>query len=76
MSISMRVSEQEKKLIQEFADHYGVSISEFIRLAVMERIEDEYDLKCYEQAKAEYEKDPKTYTFDEVNKMLGIEIDV
>ncbi len=76
MSISMRVSEREKKLIQEFADHYGVSISEFIRLAVMERIEDEYDLKCYKQAKAELEKDPETYSFDEVNKILGIENDV
>lgn len=76
MSISMRVSEKEKELIQKFANHYGMSVSEYIRHIVMEKIEDEYDLKCYEEAMEEFKKDPVVYSLDEVNKMLGIEDDV
>jgi len=74
MAISLRVSEKENKIIREFADLYGESVSEFIRRVVMERIEDEYDLKCYEEAKAEYEKDPVTYTTEEIAKELGIKL--
>lgn len=66
MSITMRVSDSEKKLIQDFATLYGMSISDYIRTAVMEKIEDEYDLQAYKKALAEYEKDPTTYTLDEI----------
>lgn len=37
-----------------------------------EELNDRADLKAYEDAKAEYEKNPVVYTFDEVNEMLGI----
>ena len=66
MAISLRVSEKEKELIKEFAEFYGMTASEYIRKAVMEKIEDEYDLRAYEEAKAEFEKDPRTYTLKEV----------
>lgn len=66
MAISMRVSEKEHKLIKEFADLYGMNTSEYIRKIVMERIEDEFDLKAYEEAEAEFLKNPKTYSLQEV----------
>lgn len=71
MSISIRVSDSEKKLIQQFAELYGVSVSEYIRTIVMEKIEDEYDIKCAEEALEEFEKDPTTYTLDEVIERYG-----
>lgn len=37
-----------------------------IRNAVTEKIEDEYDLECYEKAIKEYNENPKTYSFKEV----------
>ncbi len=72
MSISMRVSDKEKALIKQFADLYGMSVSEYIRTIVMEKIEDEYDIKCAEEALKEFEKDPTTYTHEEVGKRLGL----
>lgn len=66
MSITMRVSDAEKKIIQDFAAVYGMSVSDYIRTAVMEKIEDEFDLEAYKEAKAEYEANPKTYTLEEV----------
>ncbi len=72
MSISMRVSDKEKALIKQFADLYGMSVSEYIRTIVMEKIEDEYDIKCAEEALEEFEKDPTTYTLEEVKQHLGL----
>ncbi len=36
------------------------------------KIEDEYDLQCYERAIKSYKEDPTTYTLDEVEKELGL----
>ena len=47
-----------------------MSVSDLLRQTIMERIEDEYDLKCYKEAMAEYEKDPVTYSLDEVEKEI------
>ena len=66
MSISMRVSEKERKLIKDFAEFYGMNTSEYIRKVVLERIEDEFDLKAYDEAEAEFLKNPKTYTLREI----------
>lgn len=66
MSITMRVSEKEQALIKEFAALYGLNTSEYIRKVVMERIEDEFDLRAYEEAEAEFVKNPKTYSLKEV----------
>lgn len=74
MAISMRVSEKEHKLIKEFADLYGMNTSEYIRKIVMERIEDEFDLKAYEEAEAEFLKNGKTYTLDEVIAGYGKDV--
>lgn len=71
MSITMRVNEEEKELIKTFANFYNMSVSDFIRNAVMERIEDEYDLMAYNKAMEEYKKNPKTYTMQEVIDSFG-----
>ena len=74
MAISLRVTEKESELIKSYAKLYGESVSEYIRRTVMERIEDEFDLKCYNEAKAEFEKNPTTYSTDEVAELLGIKL--
>lgn len=74
MAISLRVTEKESKLIKSFAELYGESVSEYIRRTVMERIEDEIDLQSFQAAKTEYEKDPVTYSTEEVAKELGIDL--
>lgn len=43
-----------------------------MRQSVLEKIEDEIDLKLYQEAKDDFEKNPKTYTLDEVEKELGL----
>ena len=70
---SVDFSEQELNLIKGAADVQNVTVPEFIRRAVLERIEDEYDLADYKQALAECRANPKTYTLDEAEKELGLQ---
>lgn len=73
MSISLRLSNEDSMLIKKYAEMNGLTVSDFIRRAVLEKIEDEYDLKCYYEAIEEYKKNPVTYTHEEVVKMLESE---
>ncbi len=72
MTISLRLNEHDTELIKRYAEFNKVSVSELIRRIVLERIEDEYDLKEYEKALAEYRANPVTYTLDEVEAELGL----
>lgn len=73
MAISLRLSDEDTKLIRSYAKLKKKSVSEVLRSAIMEEIENEYDLKAYEQAMAEYKKNPVTYTHAEVVKMLELD---
>ena len=70
--MSVRLSEEDSNLFKRYAAMNGISVSELVRQSVMERIEDEFDLRLYEKALAEYEKNPKTYTHEEIGKELGL----
>ena len=72
MTISVRLSDKDMELIKTYAKINNISLSDLIRNAVMEKIEDEYDLECYKKAMQEYKENPKTYTMDEVKKELGL----
>ena len=72
MTISVRLNDKDTELIKRYAEMNNISLSDLIRNAIIEKIEDEYDLKCYYKALEEYEKNPKTYTMDEVKKELGL----
>lgn len=72
MTISVRLNDDDTKLIKTYAEMNNISLSDLIRIAVMEKIENEYDLKCYEKSLEEYNENPKTYTLDEVKKELDL----
>ena len=71
MIISLRLSDEDTMLIKKYAELNRISVSDLIRQAVMERIEDEYDLKAYEEALAEYKKNPVSYSHEEVMRMFA-----
>ena len=72
MTISVRLNDNDTEVIKANAEINNISLSDLIRNAVIEKIEDEYDLECYEKAMKEYKEDPKTYTMEEVKKELGL----
>ena len=72
MTISLRLNEEESVLFKRYAEINGITISDLVRQAVWDRIEDEYDLEVYERAIAEHRRNPITYSHDEVVKMLEL----
>lgn len=73
MMISVRLNDADTELIKEYAKLNHMSVSELVRQAVLEKIEEEYDLAMYYEAKAEHERNPVTHSHEEVKKMLGFE---
>ena len=55
-TITLKVSEADKKFMQAIAKFEGVSLSELIRAKTLEAIEDEYDARVADLALAEYEE--------------------
>ena len=72
MTISLRLNDDDTRVIKAYSDMHGMSVSELMRQAVLERIEDEYDLKAYEAAMAEYKANPITYSLEDVAKELDL----
>ena len=54
-TITLKVSEADKKFMQAIAKFEGVSLSELIRTKTLEAIEEEYDASVADLALAEYE---------------------
>lgn len=72
MTVSVRLNEEDEKLIKTYAKMNNTTLSELIRSAIIEKIEDEYDLECYEKAIKDHKKNPKTYTLEEMKKELEL----
>ena len=73
MAFSIRLTEDEKRLADSYAKMHSMSIGEAFKRALFEKIEDEYDLKVYEEAMAEFKKNPVTYHFEDIIKELGLD---
>lgn len=67
--ITLRVTPEEKELIQSTATLEGMTVSEYIKSVILEKIEDDYDLKIGLAALEKFEKNPVTFSSEEVKKM-------
>ncbi|NLD88335.1 MAG: CopG family transcriptional regulator [Clostridiales bacterium] len=72
MTISVRLSKEDGDLIKKYAQVMGINVSELIRRTMLEHIEDEIDLRAYENAMEEYSRDKRTYSLDEVEQELNL----
>jgi len=67
-TMTVRLSPREKNMIQDYASLYNMNVSELVRTTLIERIEDELDLKIWEQAKAKFDADAETISAEEIAK--------
>ena len=75
-TISLRINDEDGKLIHDYVKVNNLNLSEFVRNAVLEKIEDEMEISeefAKELLKAKEEaKKSKLYTLEEARKELGI----
>lgn len=69
--ISLRIDNEEDKLIKEYAKANNISVSALFRNSVLEKIEDEIDLGLYNQAMAEHKENPQSISFEDMLKELS-----
>lgn len=68
---AIRLSDEESRLIKSYAKAQRRSVSDVIRLAILDQIEDEYDLSLFHESKKEFEKDPATISHEEMMEKYG-----
>ena len=49
-TMTVRMSDEDASLVRKFAEFEGVTISDFARSAILEKIEDAYDLEELREA--------------------------
>jgi uncharacterized protein (DUF1778 family) len=72
MTMTLRINEEDSQLIRDYARLHGITVSEFLRRAALEKIEDELDIRAAEKAYADYLADPVTYSHEEIMKEFGL----
>lgn len=63
-TMTIRMNEDDAELVRKFARFEGVTISDFVRAAVLEKIEDSYDLAELREAMAQ--DSGERFSIDEV----------
>ncbi|MDR2163658.1 MAG: DUF6290 family protein [Clostridiales Family XIII bacterium] len=48
MYVSMRVTPTEKTIMKEYAEVHGITVSQVVKKVFFEHLEDELDIKAYE----------------------------
>lgn len=72
--IAIRVSENEKKLIEKFASFEGISTSGYLKKLFYEKLEDYEDMKAIREYESTPDTDKKFYSLDEAAKELDIDL--
>ena len=69
-TMTLRINDQDTHLIKNYIQVHGLTISEFARQSMLEKIEDEYDLQILRQAIAE--DDGVRISHEDVMKEFGL----
>ncbi|WP_175956970.1 type II toxin-antitoxin system RelB family antitoxin [Schaalia sp. Marseille-Q2122] len=68
-TMTIRMNTDDAELVRKFAEFEGMTISDFARSAILEKIEDSYDLEELRQAIAEDQGE--RFSIDEVLEELA-----
>ena len=71
-NISVRLNELEEELFKTYAEFMDETLSTLFKKALLEKIEDEFDLKVGQKALAEYKQDPVNYSVAEMRAKYGL----
>lgn len=71
-TVTIRLNQEEEIFFKSYAQLTGQSLSSLFKKALERDIEDEYDLKIYHRAYAEYKADPETISHADFKKELGL----
>lgn len=68
-TITLRLNDADAQLFKSYAEAHGMTLTDLIRISVLEKIEDEYDLAALREALEN--PNPVFYSMEEVKEELG-----
>lgn len=71
-TVTIRLNQEEEQFFKTYAKVSGKSLSTLFKQALARDIEDQYDLKIYQEAYQEYLADPETISHEDFKKELGL----
>lgn len=69
--ITLRINDDDNKLVRDYAQAKNITISDLFRESVLEKIEDDIDVKLYNQAMKDHSENPQDISFGEMMTELG-----
>lgn len=73
MIISIKLTPQDEQYIKEFAARKDIKVSEYIKQAVLERLDYESDFQCHRSIiKERSNKAPMIYSLDSAGNLVTI----
>lgn len=73
MTVSIRLTDEERKLAESYAERNSLLLDEAFKRALFEKIQDEYDIMVAEEYHAEYlASGKKSHPVEELWKELDI----
>lgn len=70
--ISVRLNDYEENLFNEYATFHGKNLSSLLKESLIEKMEDELDVKLLKEAREYNKKHPKRYSIEEARKELNL----
>ena len=70
MTVNIVLTKEEKEIAEKYAAEQNLSLEDSMKNVFFEKIEEEYDIALADAALKEYEKDPTTFSHEEVKNIL------
>lgn len=70
-TVSLRLNDKDDTLVRKYAELHNMDLSTFIRQAVIEKIEDEYDLSLFDKVWEE-EQNQERISHDDLKRELAL----
>ena len=71
--VTITFRDEAVALMKEFAAKKGLTLTEYCKQAILDRLEDDEDIRDADAAYAEYLKNPVTYTLDDIKAELNLD---
>ena len=72
VEVTLTFHEKAIELMKEFAAKKGITFTEYCKQAVLDRLEDDEDIRDADAAYAEYLKNPVTISHEQLKRELGL----
>ena len=72
VEVTLTFHEKAIELMKEFAAKKGITLTEYCKQAVLDRLEDDEDIRDADAAYAEYLKNPVTISHEQLKRELGL----